>query len=95
MDEMIESIKSSIVKKPGIPIRKGDLCFFMMPGSIGTPRNESVVTTKTGPGIGIRIPITKHFGLGISKRKVTTTIKNEIKWDKKIVPFICYVNPLL
>lgn len=89
MASATEQLKKLIVKNPKVPLEKGDVCFFICNAQLGKPYDKTTVSTKSGLGIGITLPVTKHFGLGLFKRKVTTSVKTETAWQK--TPCILHV----
>lgn len=82
MADTVETLRKFIVTKTKDELPQGELCVFMANAKLGKPYKKTTVSTKTGPGVGVVVPVTKHFGLGVSRRKVTTQVRTETKWKK-------------
>ena len=78
-----EELRSLIVWNPNIQLRQGEVCFFFSKVQYGTPHLETTTKVKPGIGLGVVVPVTKHFGLGLGKRKVKTEISTQKVWDKE------------
>lgn len=89
MGKAVEQLRNLVVSNPKIDIEVGDVCFYMAKAQLGKPYNKTIVTTKSGPGIGISVPVSQHFGLGLFRRKVKTEVKTEKRWQK--TPCILYL----
>ncbi len=77
-----EQLLSIIVNNPGFKLNPSEICFFQARAQIGTPSRQTTTTTSTKPGIGIGVKLTKHFGIGIGRQKVTTKTESQTVWDK-------------
>ena len=77
-----KQIESIIVRKPAVKLDAGELYLYQVDCKYGKQVEKTTATTKTGPGIGVAVPVTKRFGIGISRHKVKTTIEKEMVWDQ-------------
>ncbi|MBE5849761.1 MAG: hypothetical protein E7298_06310 [Lachnospiraceae bacterium] len=87
MDRAIDQLKKLLVKNPSIHVDEGDICLFQSNAKLGRQYAQTSVKTKPGLGIGVGVPITQHFGIGIMRRKIKTEVRQETKWDKKSCMF--------
>ena len=90
-----EQIESIIVRKPAVKLEKNELCFYQVICQYGKQVEKITTTSKPGLGIGVGIPVTKHIGIGIGRRKVKTTTKREMVWEKSSCTMVLTSNRLL
>lgn len=83
-----DQLLAIIVKNPSIQLNPGEVCFYQTKAQVGTPREEIITTTKTKPGLGFGVRVTKHFGVGIGRQKVTTTTESHTVWEKEPCDFL-------
>ncbi len=78
-----EQIKAIVVKKPAVALEDKEACIFQVKCQLGRQALQTTTTTKPGVGIGVGVRVIGPIGVGVGTRKVKTTTKTEMVWQKE------------
>lgn len=82
-----EKLTKMVIKPKDISCLPGEKCFFYSKAKFAVPQSKTTTKVKPGFGIGVAVPITKHFGIGLSRHRVKTQTSTRTVWDKKACGF--------